>query len=1086
MAPYGLSLILKKAQFPMKNLYSALLAGAFLLFASSNLVAQVGPGTIIRTATSVSGRSVLDPNTTYNFPGNSSKFSTGFGSDDVANSELPYKPIPALSYEPFADLRRGPNHSYSDFVPDGNDDGVYAWFDNTSLLFRFRMGSVMSGSKGYSVLLDTDGRFGSTGAAADPNYQAATTGTNGNPGFEIEIVLETNFQIAIYDVDGTSTPVLIKAYTNWQDMSQISIAATNDNGDPDFLMDFYIPFSDLQAAPFNLATATPIRLSATTVMAPKPAIGGPKSDIYGVNDEQYKNPNDAYEAFIKGQCGFSITSLQTASTCPVCTEAPVLNGPVSTGTVTISGKWVKSTLPGTQSTADITVYKAGTIVLGTVTNVASGSTWSLINVPVLNGDVITARAQAAGESVCLTSNAVIASSCNINTRPALPVLTCVTGGGNFNKGATGNNLSTGSVVYVENLTRNTIENMSANPGQFTTTGTSPNITWNYAGGCNGGPNMASGSYKVYYVNAAGCISEPAFFCVGGTGGTALAGTAATPVVTSPSNGITIATTSITGTGEPNGSAALFVNGVVVQTVTAGSGGGFVFSNLAFLVGQQVYITNIFTGTIIASKCLSTSVTYTVTCNSTAPLINTDAGAQIAAGAPVTGIASGAGDVVRVYLSPSTLVATTTALANGTWSTGNAGTTPGLYNAVSGSSYFATAQTGSCGVSSNSSTFSALTPTSTARCGTITGPVSPSTTSISGMLTGSFTSTDVTLYLDGTLIGTTTTNTAAWGPIAVNTADKNTALYSNGILTIGIKETGKSETLCAGSASAISCTPSAVTPVISPANATTGPNGTITYTISNAEAGTFYGLSDAATGESLGVGVWAPTSGSLSLTTKPLTTTKTYSVLVKATSLNGLNLCGSVPGTATIVVSSTLPVALIHFAGKKEGSSIYLQWEAEGATDLDHFIVERSTNGVNFVPVGREQAQPVQSRRSYSLKDVQPFAGINYYRLKMVDTDATYRYSRTLIFHNNNQLVPLLGPNPFTDKLSLYLSVEEAQVIKISLTDVAGAIIKEIRLSAAKGTNSFMINELQHLPQGLYIVNITTIEKSSQHKILKVK
>jgi hypothetical protein len=851
-------------------------------------------------------------------------------------------------------------------------------------------------------------------------------------------------------------------------------------------MDFYIPFSDLQAAPFNLTTATPIRLSATTVMAPKPAIGGPKSDIYGVNDNQYKNPNDAYEAFIKGQCGFGITSLQTAATCPVCTEAPVLNGPVSTGTVTISGSWVKSTLPGTQSTANITVYKAGTIVLGMVTNVASGSTWSLTNVTVLNSDVITARAQAAGESMCLTSNAVVASSCNINTRPVLPVLTCVTGGGNFNKGITGNNLSTGSVVYVENLTRNTIENMSANPAQFTTTGTSPNITWNYAGGCNGGPNMPSGSYKVYYINAAGCVSEPVFLCVGGTGGSALAGTSVTPVVTSPSNGIATSTTSITGTGEPNGSSSLFVNGSVVQTVTVGGGGGFVFSNLAFLVGQQVYITNIFTGTVIASKCLSTSVPYTVTCNSTAPIINTDAGGQIAAGAPVTGIASGAGDVVRVYLSPATLVGTTTVLANGTWSTGNAGTTPGVYNAVSGSSYFATAQTGSCGVSGNSSTVSALTPTSTARCGTITGPVSPAAATVSGTLTGSFTSTIVNLYLDGAFIGTATSNTAAWGPIAVNTADKNTALYSNGILTIGIKETDKNEVFCAGSASAISCTPTAVTPVMSPANATTGPNGTITYTISNAEAGTFYGLSDAVTGESLGVGVWAPTSGSLSLTTKPLTTTKTYSVLVKATSLNGLNLCSSAPGTATIIVSGTLPVTLLSFGGKKEGSSVSLHWEAEGATDLDHFIVERSTNGVNFLPVGREQGQPVRHRTSYAHKDLQPLAGVNYYRLKMVDTDATYGYSRTLIFHNNNQLVQALGPNPFTDKLLLYLSVEEAQSIQISLTDIAGVTIKEIRFSALKGTNHFTINDWQSLPQGLYIISITTAEKISQHKILKVK
>lgn len=72
------------------------------------------------------------------------------------------------------------------------------------------MVSIVSGSKGYSILMDTDGKFGATGANADPNYLASTTGVNGNPGFEIAIVLETNFIIAIYNVDGTSTPVLAK------------------------------------------------------------------------------------------------------------------------------------------------------------------------------------------------------------------------------------------------------------------------------------------------------------------------------------------------------------------------------------------------------------------------------------------------------------------------------------------------------------------------------------------------------------------------------------------------------------------------------------------------------------------------------------------------------------------------------------------------------------------------------------------------------------------------------------------------------------------------------------------------------------
>jgi len=245
-------------------------------------------GVINRIATSSAGRLILDPNS----DGYTSATTSGFGSNDVTNSEITFVSVPTYSTEPYGDLRRGPNHLYSDFVPDNNGNGVYMTYAGGNLIFRYRVGSIMPGSKGYSVLIDTDNKFGATGTSADPNYVAATTGTNGNPGFEIEVVLETNFRIAVYNVDGTSTPTLVKSYSNWQDMSQVSIAGTFDNGDPDFFIDFYIPFSDLTAAPFNLTTNTDLRFSATTVMSPQAAIGGPKSDIYGMSDNGYTNTND--------------------------------------------------------------------------------------------------------------------------------------------------------------------------------------------------------------------------------------------------------------------------------------------------------------------------------------------------------------------------------------------------------------------------------------------------------------------------------------------------------------------------------------------------------------------------------------------------------------------------------------------------------------------------------------------------------------------------------------------------------------------------------------------------------------------------
>ncbi|HEY0066138.1 MAG TPA: hypothetical protein VGB46_02205, partial [Flavisolibacter sp.] len=444
---------------------------AALLF--TTLLQAQAPGYINRPASLPAGKAVLDPNNdTY-----TSANTSGFGIDDIATSELPYKLIRSFSVEPFGDLRRGPSHMYSDFVPDNGSNGVYFYFSGTDLLFRFRLGSVMSGSKGYSILLDTDEKFGASGASADPNYQAATTGTNGNPGFEIEIVLETNFRIGIYNVDGTSSPVLVKSYTAWQSMSQVSLAGTNDNGDPDFFLDFYIPFSDLAAAPFSLTTASNIRLGATTVMSPQPAIGGPKSDIYGVT-------GDSYEDYIGAQPVFRFSDYSSGGSGmkPMCTAPPAVASPLSTGVQTISGSWTKSNLSNI-AIATITVYKNGSSI-GTVSNISSGSTWSLAGISLTDGDVITAKAQGTGETMCLMSNSVVASLCNTSNRPPQPALTCA---GNYGKGISGSNLSTGWRIYVENVTRGTMENSVDNAAQFTTSGTSPNITWNYAGGCNGGP-----------------------------------------------------------------------------------------------------------------------------------------------------------------------------------------------------------------------------------------------------------------------------------------------------------------------------------------------------------------------------------------------------------------------------------------------------------------------------------------------------------------------------------------------------------------------------------------------------------------------
>ncbi len=1063
----------------MKLTRLKLLIVAAFLSGSYNAISQ-SSGFINRPATIAAGRLVLDPNS----DGYTSLTTTGFGNNDVTNSEISFNAIKAYSIEPYSDLRRGPNHAFSDFVPDSAGNGVYHNFSVVqNLIFRMRLGSVMPGSKGYSILMDTDGKFGASGANADPNYIASTTGTNGNPGFEIEVVLETNFRIAIYNVDGTSSPVLVKQYTNWQDMSQVSIASTNDNGDPDFLIDFYIPFSDLQAAPFNLTAASPIRMSATTVMSPQAAIGGPRSDIYGT-------AGDTYEDFIDGQPACNIFNNPVSCPTAMCTAAPTVNSPISTGTVNISGTWTKSVLSGALATATITVYKNG-LSIGTVPGVTSGTTWTLNSITLVNGDIITAKALATGETMCLTSNAVAASTCNASNIPSTPVLSCTTG----SKGINGTNLSTGWVVHVDNVTRNVLDNSVTNgTGLFgANTGTSPNITWQFSGGCSAGSPLNSGSYKIYYTNAAGCNSLPAYFCAAGNGGSALAGSLAVPVITAPSNTVfTTATKTISGTTTANATTTLYINGIVAQTVTATAGGVFTFTGLNLLNGQQLYIlVELNTGTVSTSFCANQTPLYTVSCFTNTPLINADNNSQLTAGAPITGTSTEPpGTTIRVYTSGNTLVATTTVQANNTWSTGNAGTTPSLYNAVAATTYYANAQNGTCGLSSNSAGFATLAPTAAGRCGTITGPIAAGATSISGTLTGTFSTTTVNLYLDGQFIGSTSTSTTAWGPITVNSTINNT-LYSNGVLSIGIQESGKQEVLCPASAQAITCTPTPVAPVYSPAVANILRNQTVTYTISNAASGTFYALADSASGQPLGQGKWAPSNGNLSITTNPFTVSGSFKVVFRSTSLSGLTQCSAVSSTGIVNVSNiTLPLTLIQFKGKKQADNILLDWTTANETQVNRFEIERSANGSTFDKMGTlTAAGNSNSSKAYSFTDTNPLAAVNYYRLKMIDNDGKYSYSNVIVFMGDRSkgiVVSNIKPNPFTETINLGIVLEQAQSLTVQLVDMAGRVVATKQVQAKEGNNDIVYSGLAKLSQGIYYIRIITTDAMLQQKVLKIK
>ncbi|WP_249794510.1 hypothetical protein, partial [Bradyrhizobium sp. BRP56] len=96
-----------------------------------------------------------------------------------------------------------------------------------------------------------------------------------------------------------------------------------------------------------------------------------------------------------------------------------------------------------------------------------------------------------------------------------------------------------------------------------------------------------------------------------------------------------------------------------------------------------------------------------------------------------------------------------------------------------------------------------------------------------------------------------------------------------------------------------------------------------------------------------------------------------------------------PFNASLGSCSALPVRLTKFVATPEGAAVRLAWETNWEHNSDHFVIERSSDALEFGTLGRVQAigQTTQSQR-YSFIDQLPSARTGYYRLRMVDQDGT--------------------------------------------------------------------------------------------------
>ena len=1024
----------------MKFFFRLFLVGLFLFI--FHISQAQSPGLIVRPA---GGNGITSLNPDGN--GYSSLTTAGYTSDDVAQSELPYVVVPVALSEPTGDLATGPSGGFTDIVQRYDGSGFYLYKDASNIYFRLRIGGIVSGSKGYSVLIDTDATIGNTGPYADPNYVAPSGNKPGNPGFEYEVVLQTNFQVSVYNINGTSSPGSAIATYPLSTHSQVSVAYSTDSGDPDYFYDWYVPLS-------IIGNPSSIRMAITTVTSPNSCLEASRSDIYGVDDSGYTNTANAWLTVVKAQPSINLSSFTGVQA--TCTAAPVLDGSISTGTnVNVTGTWTRlaTTKP---STATITLYKNG-IASGT-TSVSTGATWSINVASIVTGDVFYAKAVASGESECLTSNHVLAVGCS-NLTPLTGVsVTCGTLRGYDGQAPSGAVIR----IYIVTTSGYTLfADETTTTYKVTHPATGAPTRWIYDGPntnsadpCTGGPtDVTAASYAITAQLSGQCESDYLMYCNGLT-------VTSDPIISQAN--LNESSTTISGTATAGATVRLFINGQLFGTKTA-TGGNYSFTTLILRSGDVVNVSAQAPG-----LCVSNRVSRTVTCTTVAPTINRDNNGNLIGGATsITGKSvEPVGTTIRVYNTTPTLLATTTVQASGTWSVS--------VTVASGTSYYATAQKVSCTVSAASTSAAALSISTV--CPTITDNPTDASTSASGSLPSPFTGT-IRLYQDDVLIGSQNITAANVWSISFSSG----TLYYNGILKATAQASGSAEsTGC--TTKTVGCS-SPLLPSVTPTSSYINEGETVTYVVSNVNAQSWYALLDA-NGISYATSLYRSASGDFSMISRTFESAGDYNLLLSADKLTG---CPSSEVSISVAVAAVqLPVEFIRVNVIKSDNKAELIWEVADEINVSHYEVERKIDGGSFYKIGKVDLKyHSASRQTYSFTDNDfPQQGkAVYYRIKEMDVDGSFLYSVVVSLTVDSHLALAVIPNPAISEAIIRITSQAEEQSDYTLSDLSGRVLFNGKIFLQKGVNELQFDKMGALPRGHYVLKINTSKGVAHTKLV---
>ncbi len=183
----------------------------------------------------------------------------------------------------------------------------------------------------------------------------------------------------------------------------------------------------------------------------------------------------------------------------------------------------------------------------------------------------------------------------------------------------------------------------------------------------------------------------------------------------------------------------------------------------------------------------------------------------------------------------------------------------------------------------------------------------------------------------------------------------------------------------------------------------------------------------------------------------------------------------------VSVTGVVPVELTSFTAQSSNKSVELRWATATETNNKGFEIQRSLNKINFKTIAFIPGSGSSTNaHQYTYSDNSVSSGVYYYRLKQVDYNGSYKYSK--VEEVNYSLPVQFGisqnyPNPFNPSTSINFELPVESNVVIDLYNVLGMKVMTLANSEYQAGQHQISFNASNLASGTYIYTISATGKN---------